>query len=303
MLVASCEASVETTEVNACFEKNVLPLLERDCALCHYHGEYGIKLRGDPADYQELMRYSLPYDSAGSPLMQWASGAFMHPVLWPEGGSEYLTVSSWIDGGMKRDCFDMTFFGDCRFNSDCLSVTCFCPDSSSSTGQVCYRDPATHKGVCARSDNCTESKFGFCKFDKSDGGLEDGDWDMADGDGESRHDELNDGGVEDGYDATSDTGPDADDGVPMVSFSSEIVPMIGSDCRRCHYAGQYGVKLMGSASDYPEIMRYVDVNDAEGYHSFLWWASGGARHPVSWPKGGHQYNLFLKWVQQGAIKN
>ena len=297
----ACEPAVDTPANNVCFNKSVLPLIARDCAFCHYHGEYGVKLRGKPGDYQEMLRYCVPYDSSGSPFLQWASGKFMHPVLWPKAGAEYTAVASWIDSGMKRDCFDMTFFGDCRFNSDCFPVSCLCPDHSMVTGQLCYVDVSSHKGLCARSDNCTNPEFGMCKGDEPDGGVDDG-FDAGDG-GDSGDGGTDDGGVDDGSDGYDAGHDESSDEGPRVSFSANIVPMLGSDCQRCHFAGQYGIKLTGMVSDYSEVMRYVDVNNPEGYGSFLWWAAGGARHPVSWQKGGPRYNLFLTWVQQGAQNN
>jgi len=94
-----------------------------------------------------------------------------------------------------------------------------------------------------------------------------------------------------------------EDVIREISFSLEIVPSIKSDCRSCHFAGQDGIKLTGSIKDYTEIMRYVQPNDPEGMYGFLWWASGGEQHPVSWPQGNDKYNLFLEWVEQGAKNN
>jgi len=298
LFITSCDPVLDTPAVNACFERNVLPLVERDCSFCHFRGEYGVKLKGRQGDFQELMRYSLPYDSSGSPFLAWASGAYMHPIIWPEDSDEYKTVASWIDTGMKRDCFDMTFFGDCRFNSDCLLVTCICPDFSMPMGQVCYKDSNTSKGTCARNENCADPKFGICKAGVDDGGVDDGGMDAGPDGYDAGGDQPDSGDT--GYDGGYDGG--ADDG-PQVSFSQNIVPLLYRDCRRCHSRGEYNVKITGTTSDYPEVMRYVDANDPEGYNSFLWWAAGGARHPVSWPKGGSQYNLFLTWVQEGARNN
>ncbi|MBN2797644.1 MAG: hypothetical protein JXX28_00705 [Deltaproteobacteria bacterium] len=88
-----------------------------------------------------------------------------------------------------------------------------------------------------------------------------------------------------------------------LSFSADIVPSLRADCASCHGGGQHGVRLAGSTSDYAEVMRYVDVNAPEEDDSFLWWAAGGGRHPISWPPSGAGYSTFLLWVEQGAQNN
>ena len=294
LFAMACEPALEAPTFNSCFDENVRPLVERDCAFCHYHGEYGVTLRGLSSDYAELLRYSEPYDSAHSPLLDWASGGMMHPVLWSKDGPEYRTLALWIDHGMKRECFDMQYFGECRFDADCFQVGCLCPDMDFVSGRVCVKDPATRKGMCAIGRNCADPRFGFCRSGEQDGGL--------DGGLDAGSDAGIDAGLDAGQDEDAGTDAGADEG-PLVSFSTNIVPLLSSDCRRCHSAGQYGIRLLGTGSDYSEVMRYVDIDDPEGYDSFLWWSAGGAAHPNSWPKGGSRYNLFLEWVLQGALNN
>jgi hypothetical protein len=256
---------------NACFSKHVLPLVKDDCATCHSNGEYFVRLQGVSGDYPEVLRYVVPFRGEASPFLRWAAGLEDHPVVWWPGTVEYENVAAWIRGGAGPNCFDHTLYGECRQAADCVPVPCACP------GQIegdllagCRRDDFTGRGRCARRDDCAEVAALLCP--DSDAGAGDG-------------------------------GVDGSGGPEAVSFTADIVPLLRRDCTPCHSYGRYGVALDGIPADFSEVMRYTDTADPEGSGSFLWWAAGGQAHPISWSTDSAEYQLFLTWVEQGALNN
>ncbi len=277
LVYLACQRSVPSS--NLCYDKHVVPLVKRDCAFCHENGEYGVTLVGNAGDFAELARYVQPYGGEKSPLVDWARGKNNHPVLWDNGSDEQEAIVGWINEGARETCFDRDKHGECRDDSDCLEVSCICPGGKVVSGQKCYVNPSTSKGTCARDDNCDNPQLALCPA-RPDAGP------------------PPDGGVPDGSPVEPDQGP------PLgVSFADDLTPLHKTDCARCHSMGQFNVKIDGTVADYSEVMRYVDANDPEGVDSYLWWSAGGGRHPISWPKGGPKYNLFLEWVKQGAKNN
>jgi hypothetical protein len=289
---------------NPCFEKDIVPLVKRDCASCHENGEYRFKVTGSKSDYETLYSYSDSNKPEDSLILVYATGKKKHPKIWDENSREYLAMYNWIANGAKESCIDSNL-GECQSDGDCAEIACLCPDLSVVTVSKCYIDE-NGAGICANDNNCAEPIFGICPNISEDAGTSDitdtfyvEDTGSDSGLKDIGYDAGYDSGIRDtGYDAGVDTG-----GGSTVSFSKQIVPLIKADCRSCHYAGQYGVMLTGTTSDYSEVMRYVDKNNPEGAYGFLWWAAGGNGHPNKWPKGGTKYNLFLKWVQEGAQNN
>ncbi|MCX7958919.1 MAG: hypothetical protein N3B13_07720 [Deltaproteobacteria bacterium] len=312
---------------NPCFEKDIVPLLKRDCASCHENGEYKFRITGSVNDYNTVVAYCNVDEPGKSLFLEYATGHKKHPRIWKEGTREYWAFYNWVANGAKEKCLDESI-GECRGDEDCSEIACVCPDLEVVNVSRCYID-RDGKGTCAKDNNCTEPDFGICKFIDKDAGFSDITNDvsgrdiMADYGDETVSDlsdisyadyvtdttgetDVTDTGYDSGYDiGVNDSGYDTgyDTGDTNVSFASQIVPMIKTDCRSCHYAGQYGVKLTGTTADYPEVMRYVDINNPEDVSGFLWWAAGGNNHPIKWPKGGTKYNLFLKWVNEGANNN
>lgn len=319
---------------NPCFEKDIIPLVKRDCASCHENGEYNFRLTGSISDYNTIVAYCDTNEPENSLFLKYATGHKKHPRIWREGSKEYMAFYNWVSKGAKPNCLDEDL-GECQSDEECSEISCVCPDLSVITVSKCYIDEEG-KGLCANDNNCTESVFAICSGPAEDAGeITDSPADIFSPDivaedygtdasadialTDSGADAGYDYGINDaGYDATydsgirdtgTDTGYDsgfdagADTGGTTVSFSKQIVPLIKSDCSSCHYAGQHGVKLTGTTADYSEVMRYVDINNPEASYGFLWWASGGGGHPNKWPKGGTKYNLFLKWVKEGAKNN
>ena len=319
---------------NPCFEKDIVPLVKRDCARCHENGEYRFKVTGSKSDYETLYSYSDSNKPEDSLIFVYATGKKKHPKIWDENSREYLAMYNWIANGAKESCIDSNL-GECQSDGDCAEIACLCPDLSVVTVSKCYIDD-NGAGICANDNNCTEPVFGICpnisedagtddisdtsyvvdtgsdsgiKDTEYDSGIKDTGYDsgIKDTGYDAGFDASYDSGIKDtGYDTGYDMGYDAGvdtGGGSTVSFSKQIVPLIKADCRSCHYAGQHGVMLTGTTSDYSEVMRYVDKNNPEGAYGFLWWAAGGNGHPNKWPKGGTKYNLFLKWVQEGAQNN
>ena len=281
-LTLSCDLAVPTS--NVCYGEHVVPLIKDDCAICHGNGEYRVQLQGLSGDYDELLSYVTPFDPDRSVLITWASGEVgEHPPIWLTESERSETIKAWIAEGASRECFDHDASGECRRDSDCAPITCLCRNGEEVAGRHCAMDPETAHGTCMRFTNCEDPSFGLCESSV------DGDAD-ADVDGDGDGDGDADGDVE-----------EEDDGI--VSFEQDIVPMLRWDCASCHYNGGWHVRLRGDVSDYDEVMRYVDLDDPEGEGSFLWWAAGGRRHPISWYRGGDDYNLFLEWVLQGALLN
>ncbi|MGC9042766.1 MAG: hypothetical protein ACP5KG_02795 [Myxococcota bacterium] len=326
------DISLDLNYQNPCFEKDIVPLVKRDCSRCHENGEYRFKVIGSRDDYQILYSYADTQNPDESLILKYATGKKKHPKIWNEGSKEYLTMYNWIANGGKEGCID-TNFGECQSDEECEEISCICEDLSVVTASRCYID-GSGIGRCASDNNCAEPVFGLCKSNEMDAGnitdsngvndivVADNGTDTSyvdsgsdSGSFDSGYDVGIDYGYDTGYDAgydsgVKDTGFDAgydvgsDTGnTSTVSFSAQIVPLVKTDCRSCHYAGQHGVKLTGTVSDYSEVMRYVDVNNPEAPYGFLWWASGGNGHPNKWPKGGTKYNLFLKWVNEGAKNN
>lgn len=97
----------------------------------------------------------------------------------------------------------------------------------------------------------------------------------------------------------TDAGFDTRDGM-TVSFSSQIVLLMRTDCRSCHYAWQHGITLRGDTVDYSEVMRYVDISNPEATYSFLWWASGGGGHPNKWVKGDTKIQSVFEVDKRGG---
>lgn len=281
LLYIACSA--DTPHSNVCFADHVVPLVRSDCAPCHGNGEYDVELQGDPGDLEELERYISPFDPDDSLLLDWAEGRDDHPPLWTSGSEARATMEAWIAQGGGEVCFNHDRFGQCRFDEDCPENFCRCDDGESVVARACAVDLDTQVGTCAWRDNCTEARFELCAVEA------DGDAD-ADGDGD--------------VDADADGDLDADaDGGGEISFSDDIVPLLRFDCARCHSMGQWGVRIRGDVSDYDVVMNYVNVDAPEEENGFLWWAAGGGLHPISWPPSGTAYNLFLDWVEQGALNN
>jgi len=297
IIVLGCGLFLPTS--NVCFDKHIVPLVKRDCAACHDGGEYGIRLEGRSSDHSELVRYISRFDPDGSSLLKWVRGQGEHPVIWQEKSREFKTMKAWIGEGAFKECFDHGLYGECRNDRDCPDVTCICNDQSVKANHICLKNEATDKGTCLIAKRCEEPAFGICNSGDTD---TDTDTDM-DTDTDTDTDTDMDIDTDTDTDTDADTDTDTDTG-PKISFSNQIVPMIGADCSMCHYGGRFGVNLRGKPVDYDEVMRYVDVNDPEADGGFLWWASGaGGNHEVSWYKGGSKYNLFLEWVEQGARDN
>ncbi len=322
-----------------CFEKDIQPLVKRDCSSCHENGEYNFRLTGSISDYNTIVAYCDTNEPGNSLFLLYATGHKKHPRIWREGSKEYTAFYNWVSNGARLNCLDENL-GECQSDEECSEIACVCPDLSVVTVSKCFIDEEG-KGLCANDNNCTESFFGICSGTVEDAGeITDATSDVLSSDistqdygpdtsadiaivdsvtdagydygitdtgfdygtNDTGYDSgIRDIGVDTGYDSGFDAG--ADTGGTTVSFSKQIVPLIKSDCSSCHYAGQYGVKLTGTTADYPEVMRYVDINDPEASYGFLWWAAGGANHPIKWPKGSTKYNLFLKWVKEGAKNN
>jgi hypothetical protein len=112
-----------------------------------------------------------------------------------------------------------------------------------------------------------------------------------------------DGGPDGSAGNGADSRPKEGENEEKISFGQDIVPLLRRDCASCHSYGQYGIRIAGDTSDYAAVMGYVDLQNPEEYGGFLWWAAGGRRHPISWPRGGIPYNLFLQWVLEGGNEN
>ncbi len=341
VLILQCnDVALDLNYQNPCFEKDIVPLVKRDCSRCHENGEYRFKISGTGRDYETIISYCDTTQPENSLFLKYATGkgtGKKHPKIWEEGSKEYITFYNWVAQGAKDVCIDQSL-GECQDDSDCQEITCVCPDLSVLTVTKCYIDE-NGSGTCVNDNNCSEDRFGICAGNDagsidiysedvrqvsdietidsvSDASVVDTGFDSGTKDVGSDViiiDAGFDTGIKDtGYDAdirdigTTDTGYDSgydagqDTGISTVSFSKQIVPLIKTDCRSCHYAGQHGIKLTGTVSDYSEVMRYVDIQDPEGAYGFLWWAAGGGGHPNKWPRGGTKYNLFLKWVNEGA---
>jgi len=305
LAVATGCDGVAVPQANVCFEKHVVPLVRRDCALCHERGEYGTRLQGTAADYDEIARWVTPNDPAASDFLAWAAGKGAHPVVWAKDSAPHRTVAAWVAEGARRECFDRDRYGECRTSADCAEVACFCPTGELVVAAACATDTRAGgaHGRCATEADCAEPAFGLCRADAAP--------DAADASGADVPSVIPDVVPDiapDVPDVAPDVAPDVPDVAPdvppeSVSFSGEIVPLLRLDCRRCHSLGQYGITLVGTVADYDEVMRYVDRNAPEAPYGFLWWSAGGGSHPRSWPKGYAKYNLFLQWVNEGAANN
>ncbi len=325
LLLRCNDVGVDINYQNPCFERDIVPLVKRDCAKCHENGEYSFKVIGSSSDYDIIVSYSDINSPENSLILEYAVGRKHHPKIWKEGSKEYLAFYNWVESGAKKECLRENL-GECQVDEDCMEITCICPDMNVIVLSKCFKDD-NNRGTCIKDSDCDLIQNGICTGDKNDAGVSDViqsdvndisfedsdidfgfdvydtgiiDYDVYTDTGDDSG--LRDAGIDIGFDSGYDTGMDTG-GNTSISFSSQIVPLIKTDCKSCHYAGQYGVKLTGTSADYSEVMRYVDINDPEGAYGFLWWASGGGGHPNKWQKGGAKYNLFLRWVQEGAKNN
>lgn len=79
---------------NPCFEKDIVPLVRRDCASCHERGEYGFRIQGKVSDYETIRAYVDVEDPHDSLILQYATGkdgGKRHPQVWSENSKEYIT--------------------------------------------------------------------------------------------------------------------------------------------------------------------------------------------------------------------
>ena len=126
-LVISC-SNLELPDENVCYETHIVPLIERDCAICHENGEYNIKLAGKKGDYNKLQRYinyNAPEDSR---LLAYTRGELNHPALYDKDYDEYKTLLAWINEGARQECVDIQTVGECSQDNHCLEISCVCPD-------------------------------------------------------------------------------------------------------------------------------------------------------------------------------
>ncbi len=238
-IVACGKKSEPLPTKNVCFETNILPLIKRDCAFCHWHGEYYIKLRGEAQDYDELMRYIDPakVEEKGY-LLSWASGYKKHPILWVKGSPEYNAVKAWILEGHKKTC------GDSEQNSTEQKAETLAENNPTDAGAS---EPLPEKEIIKEK-----------------------------------------------------TPPEPQE--KEVSFAKDIAPLLGQSCARCHAGGRFGIRLQGKASDYSEVMRFVNKKNPGAPKSFLWWCADAPRHQF-WSHSSSSYQLTLKWIKQGAKNN
>jgi cytochrome c5 len=306
---------VDTAASQVCFEDHVVPILKRDCSACHENGEYGIRLRGEAADFEAIYPTWVSVEvPAESLLLKVAAlgraipGAGNdHPVIWPADSEEYATVLAWVREGalLRANCGD---WGQCETADDCNPVdTCFCPDGSFPSGRVCAIEPATGEGTCAQATTCTEPRFGLCAVPPDTDIHEPEDVSIPD---EAGSTELADVAA---LDLPAEAVPEAIEETKVelevaaevvenqVSFSGQITPLHKKDCSSCHFAGQYKVKITGTVQDYDTVMKYVSVGSPE---TSAWnWASGKGAHPAIWPKSRSKFELFVTWIEQGAKNN
>jgi hypothetical protein len=282
LLALACQP-LDLPARNVCYGDHVVPLVRRDCAPCHENGEYNVPLAGDDGDLDEIRKWVMAGEPDSSLFLLYAAGAEDHPIIWTEGSDERRTFAAWIQEGARATCFDIDDHGECRDDSDCARVSCYCPGTGPVAGTACYVNPTTDKGVCADQGNCTNPALGLCPIIEPD----------------LVHDDVIEADTPDviGLDTTQqDTGP------PPISFADEITPLHAMDCVVCHGNGGFGVKIKGTVDDHPVVMEYVNLaNPASS--EWLDWANGKGAHPINWPAGGPKYNLFLQWVEEGAKNN
>ena len=89
----------------------------------------------------------------------------------------------------------------------------------------------------------------------------------------------------------------------VCGVAVDISKINKDDCASCHKTGSPKPKIVGDETDYKIVMKYVDKDKPEEEDGYLWWACGGPGNHELWKKGGTAYNLFLKWVEQGALEN
>jgi len=303
MLLACGQISLP--QENVCFDETVVALVKRDCALCHSNGEYGVKLSGSNDDFDRLLKYVSVKNSANSILLNYTIGDFEHPPIWNDDSAEYKTVAAWIDEGARASCSFNDQYGDCRTDSDCPIINCLCPDLTMAETSKCFVNSETGLGTCPTDVNCHMEQFGACAPDNAEDGDFELEQELEEPDGDLDLEPETDGDDDLDTEPEIELEPEIEEEATtqVVSFKTNIVPMLGSDCARCHAGGGWGVDLSGQTSDYSEVMRYVDLDDPEGNDSFLSWAAGQGRHPLLWRETGNKYQLFLQWVLQGAENN
>lgn len=270
LALAGCRRDLPREGV--CFSEHIVPLLRDDCAACHTNGEYDVRLQGRSSDYEALRRWVNPlYPDVGLiPLLLGDVDTKDHPPIWKAGSREVEALRAWIAEGAREGCGapDGDADGDADADADVEADADEVLDADAEQ----EAEPFCGDGACnGREDveDCPEDCPAVC------------------GDELCTHDET--------------VASCADD--CLISFSGDVVPNIRYDCAPCHSMGQWNIELDGTVDDYPRVMAYVDVDEPEAVNGFLWWASGGGIHPMSWREGGRDYVTFLNWVLQGAQNN
>ena len=161
-LLTACPRAPETPTSDVCFTDHVVPLMRRDCALCHYHGEYLVQIRGVEDDYGELMRYVRVEEPADSSLLTWAAGRKEHPVVWNSDDDEYATTLAWIQDGALRACLDHDLYGDCLSDDECPPVVCICDDGTPVDWAGCVIDEDSGLGACGTAADCQQGGLDTC---------------------------------------------------------------------------------------------------------------------------------------------
>lgn len=98
LMLFACGKPLPTKNVD--FSEHIVPLVRQDCSSCHYHGEYGITLKGKESDYEQIILFVNTDSPDASPFLAYPStGLNNHPNDWPKGTPKYKTVKAWIEEG------------------------------------------------------------------------------------------------------------------------------------------------------------------------------------------------------------
>lgn len=338
----SCQR-IETPTSNVCYESHVLPLVRRDCSLCHENGEYYVRLRGDRDDYDEIRRYVDVRHPDRSLFLAYARGELDHPIIWAKSSSPYRTIEAWIAEGASNKCGPAPPDG----GSDVVGDT---PDLSDTvTLDVADTPDLLGDASCdGTAPTCTP----FCGSDGVYGAdcTAEG-WQCLGG---VTVESCWPGGDTDVSDVTdvADSSQPCDGTAPTCTSQCGSGTTFDSTCTVLGWQCWGGVLLescpdmdVHDASDtvdtsspppvsfsqdiVPHIVfdcvschyrgqygiklegtpeDYPEVMDYVNVDSpedseMFYWVTGGGLHPVNWPEGSTAYNLFLDWVKQGAPNN
>ena len=88
-----------------------------------------------------------------------------------------------------------------------------------------------------------------------------------------------------------------------VSFSADVVPVL-STCISCHNDGTGGWTYAGGTAAYDEAFSVIDKDEPVN-SLLLVKATGGAGHGggALFSRSSPQYEILLRWVEQGALDN